>query len=105
MASGVTQNVKDDGEPFSLDGAPWIRVVPLRTPTLPPATRTNCYIVGEAGRADEVRPCISCNQLCWGRRARDYWISCLVNPSAGREFEWGGDSFMPAEHPRQVRCR
>ena len=33
-----------------------------------------------AGRADEVRPCISCNQLCWGRRSRDYWISCLVNP-------------------------
>ena len=49
-----------------------------------------------AGRADEVRPCISCNQLCWGRRSRDYWISCLVNPSAGREFEWGGDRFEPA---------
>jgi len=46
-----------------------------------------------AGRADDVRPCISCNQLCWGRRSRDYWISCLVNPSAGREFEWGGDRF------------
>src|SRR6478735_5624597 len=26
-----------------------------------------------AGRTDEVRPCISCNQLCWGRRSRDYW--------------------------------
>ena len=49
-----------------------------------------------AGRADEVRPCISCNQLCWGRRSRDYWISCLVNPSAGREFEWDGDRFEPA---------
>ena len=44
----------------------------------------------------EVRPCISCNQLCWGRRSRDYWISCLVNPSAGRELEWGGDRFEPA---------
>ncbi|MBT6509348.1 MAG: oxidoreductase, partial [Rhodospirillaceae bacterium] len=42
------------------------------------------------GRAEDVRPCISCNQLCWGRRARDYWVSCLVNPSAGREWEWGG---------------
>ena len=30
-----------------------------------------------ADRADEIRPCISCNQLCWGRRSRDYWISCL----------------------------
>jgi 2,4-dienoyl-CoA reductase-like NADH-dependent reductase (Old Yellow Enzyme family) len=55
-----------------------------------------------AGRADEVRPCISCNQLCWGRRSRDYWISCLVNPSAGREFEWDGDRFEPATDPRRV---
>src|SRR6266542_881763 len=43
----VTQVVN---EPFELDGAPWIRVVPLRTPTLPPATHTNCYIVGDAAR-------------------------------------------------------
>ena len=55
-----------------------------------------------ADRADEVRPCISCNQLCWGRRSRDYWISCLVNPSAGREFEWEGDRFEPATTPRSV---
>ncbi|MCZ6863778.1 MAG: FAD-dependent oxidoreductase, partial [Alphaproteobacteria bacterium] len=54
------------------------------------------------GRAEDVRPCISCNQLCWGRRYRDYWISCLVNPSAGREFEWGGDRFTPAETPRTI---
>ncbi len=54
------------------------------------------------GRADEVRGCISCNQMCWGRRSRDYWISCLVNPSAGREFEWGGDRFTPAEVSRSV---
>jgi NADPH-dependent 2,4-dienoyl-CoA reductase/sulfur reductase-like enzyme len=55
-----------------------------------------------AGRADEVRPCISCNQLCWGRRSRDYWISCLVNPSAGREWEWGEDRFEAAATPRRV---
>jgi 2,4-dienoyl-CoA reductase-like NADH-dependent reductase (Old Yellow Enzyme family)/thioredoxin reductase len=55
-----------------------------------------------AGRAGEVRPCISCNQLCWGRRSRDYWISCLVNPSAGREFIWGGDRFEPASEPGRV---
>ena len=53
-------------------------------------------------RPDEVRPCISCNQLCWGRRSRDYWISCLVNPSAGREFLWGGDRFEPAAVRRSV---
>lgn len=55
-----------------------------------------------AGRADEVRPCISCNQLCWGRRSRDYWISCLVNPSAGREWEWGGDRFEATADARRV---
>jgi 2,4-dienoyl-CoA reductase-like NADH-dependent reductase (Old Yellow Enzyme family) len=55
-----------------------------------------------AGRADDVRPCISCNQLCWGRRSRDYWISCLVNPSAGREWEWDGDRFEAAASPRHV---
>jgi NADPH-dependent 2,4-dienoyl-CoA reductase/sulfur reductase-like enzyme len=40
--------------------------------------------------------------MCWGRRSRDYWISCLVNPSVGREWEWGGDRFEPAEAPRDV---
>ena len=55
-----------------------------------------------AGRPEDVRGCISCNQMCWGRRSRDYWISCLVNPSAGREFEWGGDTFEPAAVPKRV---
>ncbi|MDX1424149.1 MAG: FAD-dependent oxidoreductase, partial [Kiloniellales bacterium] len=54
------------------------------------------------GRPEDIRPCLSCNQMCWGRRSRDYWISCLINPSAGREFEWGGDRFQPAERPRRV---
>ena len=55
-----------------------------------------------ADRAHDVRPCISCNQLCWGRRSRDYWISCLVNPSAGREFAWDGDRFQPAATVKSV---
>ncbi len=53
-------------------------------------------------RVDDIRPCLSCNQMCWGRRYRDYWISCLVNPSAGREFEVGGDRFTKADTPRKV---
>ena len=40
--------------------------------------------------------------MCWGRRDRDYWISCLVNPSAGREFEWGGDRFIKTETPKKI---
>ncbi len=54
------------------------------------------------GRAEDIRGCISCNQMCWGRRSRDYWISCLVNPSVGREFEWGGDRFQAAVVPKSV---
>ena len=50
-------------------------------------------------RADDIRGCLSCNQMCWGRRHRDYWISCVVNPSVGREAEWGGDRFTPASAP------
>ena len=53
-------------------------------------------------RAEDIRGCISCNQMCWGRRHRDYWISCLINPSAGREFEWDGDRFTPSPQPRRV---
>ena len=54
------------------------------------------------GRPEDVRPCLSCNQMCWGRRYRDYWISCLINPSAGREFEWGGDRFTPSTKPKHI---
>jgi 2,4-dienoyl-CoA reductase-like NADH-dependent reductase (Old Yellow Enzyme family)/thioredoxin reductase len=62
------------------------------------------HLVNKAreGRPEDIRRCISCNQMCWGRRYRDYWISCLVNPSSGREFEWGGDTFSPAEQPRRI---
>lgn len=59
MAHPVTRAVNRDpnhGEPSTLDGAPWIRIVPLRTPTLPPATRTNCYIVGDAAQAVAIDP-------------------------------------------------
>jgi len=54
------------------------------------------------GRSEEIRPCISCNQMCWGRRSRDYWISCLVNPSVGREYQWDGDTFKPAAKVKRV---
>ena len=55
-----------------------------------------------AGRPEDIRGCLSCNQMCWGRRSRDYWISCVINPSAGREWEWGGDRFTPAVRPKRV---
>jgi 2,4-dienoyl-CoA reductase-like NADH-dependent reductase (Old Yellow Enzyme family)/thioredoxin reductase len=62
------------------------------------------HLVAKAaeGRAQDIRGCISCNQQGWGRRGRDYYISCLINPSAGHEYLWGGDRFEPAARPRSV---
>jgi NADPH-dependent 2,4-dienoyl-CoA reductase/sulfur reductase-like enzyme len=56
----------------------------------------------EAGRDSDIRGCISCNQQCWGRRSRDYYISCLINPSAGHEYLWGGDRFTASDVPQSV---
>ena len=50
-------------------------------------------------RPQEIRPCIACNQLCLGRRARGYWMSCLVNPAMGREHQWSGE---PAAAARRL---
>ena len=41
------------------------------------------------GRPEDIRPCISCNQLCLGRRLRDYWVSCISNP-VGRARDTSG---------------
>ena len=62
------------------------------------------HLVNKAltGNEAQIRGCISCNQQCWGRRSRDYWISCLVNPSAGREFDWDGDRFINTSLPKNV---
>lgn len=41
------------------------------------------------GRLGEIRHCLRCNQGCFGavRDPRRPWISCMYNPSAGKEFE------------------
>ncbi len=62
------------------------------------------HLVNKAkdNRPEDIRGCLSCNQMCWGRRSRDYWISCVINPSVGREWEWGGDRFMSAEIKKNI---
>jgi 2,4-dienoyl-CoA reductase-like NADH-dependent reductase (Old Yellow Enzyme family) len=62
------------------------------------------HLVNKArdGRPEDIRPCISCNQLCLGRRLRDYWVSCISNPSVAREYMWDGDSAPPAQKPAHV---
>jgi 2,4-dienoyl-CoA reductase-like NADH-dependent reductase (Old Yellow Enzyme family) len=62
------------------------------------------HLVNKArdNRSDDIRPCISCNQLCIGRRLRDYSVSCLVNPSVGREVNWSGDKTEPSLNPKEI---
>lgn len=62
------------------------------------------HLVNKAAndRAGDIRGCLSCNQQCWGRRSRDYYISCLINPSVGHEHAWGGDTFTPSPVPQSV---
>ena len=41
-----------------------------------------------AGREDEVRTCIGCNQGCAAMLEKNLAVTCMVNPAAGREAEW-----------------
>jgi len=54
------------------------------------------------GRADEIRPCVHCNQECVGRLVRDLPISCVHNPAAGREESLGGLTLRRAAVSRRV---
>ena len=46
----------------------------------------------KAGRHEEIRRCIGCNQGCAQNLEKNLALTCFVNPTAGRETEW-----MPAE--------
>ena len=42
-----------------------------------------------AGRLDDIRACIGCNQACIGHYHQGYPISCIQNPVTGREAKLG----------------
>jgi len=42
-----------------------------------------------AGRSDDIRACIGCNQACIGHYHLGYGISCIQNPVTGREVRFG----------------
>jgi len=42
-----------------------------------------------AGRIEEIRACIGCNQACIGHFHQGYSISCIQNPASGRELQFG----------------
>ncbi len=55
-----------------------------------------------AGRIDEVRPCVACNQGCIGGQQREGMIGCLVNPAAARELMLSEDALVRAASPSKV---
>jgi 2,4-dienoyl-CoA reductase-like NADH-dependent reductase (Old Yellow Enzyme family)/thioredoxin reductase len=53
-----------------------------------------------AGRLDEIRACIGCNQGCIGHFHQGYPVSCIQNPLTGRELGLGPAT--PAPRRRRV---
>ena len=43
----------------------------------------------EAGRVDDIRSCIACNQACFGHRLQYHVVSCIQHPETGRELAFG----------------
>jgi len=54
-----------------------------------------------ADAADTVRPCIRCNQTCQVRDARSPIVTCVGEPTSGRETE-DPDWYAPTARPRNV---
>ncbi|KKM10110.1 hypothetical protein SY88_15855 [Clostridiales bacterium PH28_bin88] len=55
-----------------------------------------------SGRLDEIRNCVGCNQGCVGMMHRGFPITCLQNPTVGREKELGIGTLRPASQPKKV---
>ncbi len=54
----------------------------------------------QAGRLDDIRACIACNQACIGHVLTGYSVSCIQHPESRRELEFG--TLRPAATPRRV---
>lgn len=54
----------------------------------------------EAGRLDDIRACIACNQACIGHFHRGLPISCIQHPETGRELRFG--AVTPATRRKKV---
>lgn len=53
-----------------------------------------------AGKAEDVRVCIGCNQACIDRMHRGYGVSCIQHPETGRELLYPAN--VRAETPKRV---
>ncbi len=54
----------------------------------------------EAGRAEDIRACIACNQACIHHFHKGYPISCIQHPETGRELAYG--ILTPTSDPKRV---
>jgi 2,4-dienoyl-CoA reductase (NADPH2) len=54
-----------------------------------------------AGDPGRIRPCTRCNQTCQVRDARNPIVTCVGEPTSGRETE-DPDWYVPTSRPRQV---
>ncbi|MET0987733.1 MAG: NAD(P)-binding protein, partial [Steroidobacteraceae bacterium] len=54
------------------------------------------------GRAEEVRPCIACNQGCVGGLLQVARMGCAVNPAAGVESLLAEDRIVQASRPQKI---
>ena len=52
------------------------------------------------GRIEDIRPCVACNDGCWGM----LWggFGCIHNPAAAHEREYGVDTLKKADTPKKV---
>jgi 2,4-dienoyl-CoA reductase-like NADH-dependent reductase (Old Yellow Enzyme family) len=55
-----------------------------------------------AGHANEIRLCTGSNQGCYGNLTLGWPITCVQNPSVGRERELGRGTLTAAEVPKRV---
>ena len=55
-----------------------------------------------AGRLDEIRACVGCNQACIGHFHAGYPISCIQYPESGRELWYGRRAAVAAADRRRV---
>ena len=52
------------------------------------------------GKADEIRGCIQCNEMCTGHTSTAKAATCAINPRCGCEFEF--EYMAKAEQPKRV---
>ncbi|HBT20817.1 MAG TPA: hypothetical protein DEA47_05605 [Peptococcaceae bacterium] len=54
----------------------------------------------KAGKLDEIRPCIRCNEGCINRFFKGWTIRCATNPQCGREVDYA--EIPPVQKPSKV---